>query len=110
MSAGAQRAEPPWPTTLRFQKVPRQLLIAFDDGFEAAIPYATLRRESPSAETRGHGGQRPPPPRGLDTVGVVSAEPVGRYAVRIRFTDGHDTGLYTWAYLRELAEKAQAAG
>jgi DUF971 family protein len=81
-------------------------LIAFDDGFEGEIPYARLRLESPSAETRGHGGERPPPPKGTDTVGVESADPVGRYAVRIRFTDGHDTGLYTWGFLRELAERA----
>ena len=93
---------PPWPTELRFQKDRAELLIRFDDGHEAAIPYELLRVESPSAETKGHGGDRPPPPAKKRKVGVIGAEPVGRYALRIRFDDGHDTGLYTWGYLHEL--------
>jgi len=96
---------PPWPTELRFQKGRAELLIRFDDGHEAAIPYELLRVESPSAETKGHGGDRPPPPAKKRTVGVLGAEPVGRYALRIRFDDGHDTGLFTWAYLRELGDE-----
>jgi len=97
---------PAWPSELRFQKDRAELLIRFDDGHEATIPYELLRVESPSAETRGHGGDRPPPPVKKRKVGVIGAEPVGRYALRIRFDDGHDTGLFTWAYLRELgAEK-----
>ena len=96
---------PPWPTELRFQKARAELLIRFDDGHEAAIPYELLRVESPSAETKGHGGDRPPPPAKKRTVGVLGAEPVGRYALRIRFDDGHDTGLFTWAYLRELGDE-----
>jgi len=96
---------PPGPLELRFQKDRAELLIRFDDGHEAAIPYELLRVESPSAETKGHGGDRPPPPVKKRKVSVTGAEPVGRYALRIRFDDGHDTGLYTWPYLRQLGEE-----
>jgi DUF971 family protein len=96
---------PPWPTELRFQKDRAELFIRFDDGHEAAIPYELLRIESPSAETKGHGGDRPPPPVKKRKVSVLGAEPVGRYALRIRFDDGHDTGLYTWPYLRQLGDE-----
>lgn len=96
-----------WPSELRFNKSRAELLIRFDDGSDASIPYELLRVESPSAETQGHGADRPPPPTRKRHVGVIGAEPVGRYALRIRFDDGHDTGLYTWAYLAELgAQKA----
>ena len=97
-----------WPAELHFRKAGAELLVRFDDGYEGAIPYELLRVESPSAETKGHGAERPPPPVKKRKVGVTGAEPVGRYAVRIRFDDGHDTGLYTWSYLRELAEQKDA--
>ena len=96
---------PAWPVELRFQKDRAELLIRFDDGHEAAIPNELLRVESPSAETKGHGGDRPPPPVKKRKVSVTGAEPVGRYALRIRFDDGHDTGLYTWPYLRQLGDE-----
>ncbi len=96
---------PPWPSDLRFQKDKAELLIRFDDGHEATIPYELLRIESPSAETKGHGGDRPLPRPGSARWASSGAEPVGRYALRIRFDDGHDTGLYTWAYLRELSDE-----
>jgi DUF971 family protein len=95
--------EPPWPTELDFNRDAAELRIRFEDGFTGAIPFELLRVESPSAETKGHGAERPPPPARKRTVGVTDAEPVGRYAVRIRFSDGHDTGLFTWTLLRELA-------
>ena len=97
-----------WPLELRFRKASNELFLRFDDGAEGAIPYELLRVESPSAETKGHGAERPPPPSGKRKVSVTSADPVGRYALRIRFTDGHDTGLYTWSYLRELLEQRDA--
>lgn len=96
---------PVWPTELRFQKDRAELQIRFDDGAELSIPYELLRVESPSAETKGHGSETPPPPAKKRKVNVVGAEPVGRYAIRIKFDDGHNTGLYTWAYLRELGER-----
>jgi DUF971 family protein len=95
----------PWPTELRFRKSKGLLRVTFDDEAVFDIPYKRLREESPSAEVRGHGsGPRPPQPPVPDDVGVTQADPVGRYAVRIYFTDGHSSGLYTWKHLREIAE------
>ena len=103
---GAQVPAAPWPARLEFNAASATLNIAFDDGYEQTIPFELLRVESPSAETRGHSAaDRPPPPPGKKSVKVIAADPVGRYALRIRFDDGHDTGLYTWAWLRELAEE-----
>lgn len=92
-----------WPTELRFSASKRTLTVSFDDGARAVIPYLKLREESPSAENKGH-GNGPPPPRAPipDDIGVVRAEQTGRYAVRIEFSDGHKTGLYTWTLLKEL--------
>ena len=83
MAAGTAQ----WPEELRFNKARAELLIRFDDGGEGSIPYELLRVESPSAETKGHGSERPPPPANKRNVSVVGAEPVGRYALRIRFDD-----------------------
>lgn len=95
-----------WPTKLSFQKTLRQLVIAFDDGTSGTIDYKFLRENSPSAEVQGHGaGPKPPQPPVPDDIAVERAEPVGRYAVRIVFSDGHSTGLYSWSYLKELATK-----
>jgi DUF971 family protein len=92
----------PWPTELVFERETHTLKIAFDDGARFEIPFELLRVESPSAENKGHGDSAPPPVTGKANVGVVRAEPVGRYAVRIVFDDGHDTGLYSWDLLYEL--------
>lgn len=93
-----------WPKRLRFQRGAKQLVIEYEGTDTVTIPYVRLREESPSAESRGHGAgpkpDRPPVPADID---VLRAEPVGRYAVRIAFSDGHDTGLYSWDYLAELA-------
>ena len=98
-----------WPTELKFSKSKRSLSVAFDDGETFAIPYRTLRLESPSAEVQGHGsGPKPPPPVISDDLNVDKADPVGRYAVRIFFSDGHSSGLFTWAYLRALGERQAA--
>lgn len=97
-----------WPTRLEFNAARAELAIAFDDGYSQTIPFELLRVESPSAETRGHSAaDRPPPPSGKKSVKVIGADPVGRYALRIRFDDGHDTGLYTWDWLRDLAEERE---
>ncbi len=93
----------PWPTDLAFDRAAKLLRIAFDDGAKFEIPFELLRVESPSAENKGHGGAtKPPPVVGKANVDVRSADPVGRYAVRISFDDGHDTGLYSWDLLYEL--------
>lgn len=96
-----------WPTELKFSASKRTLTVSFDDGETSIIPYKLLREESPSAENKGHGNS-PPPPRApiAETIGVVRAEPTGRYAVRIEFSDGHKTGLYTWSLLRKLGQAA----
>lgn len=103
MTAAAKAAA--WPTELRFNKARAELHVSFDDGASFTLPYELLRVESPSAETKGHGSETPPPPAKKRHIGVTGAEPVGRYALRIRFSDGHDTGLFTWAYIRELGEQ-----
>src|SRR5690606_8900638 len=95
----------PWPTDLVFDREARALMIAFDDGETFEIPFELLRVESPSAENKGHGGNVPPPVTGKANVNVVKADAVGRYAVRISFDDGHDTGIYSWDLLYELGRE-----
>lgn len=98
----------PWPTELRFQRAEKRLRIGFEDGKTYDIPFELLRVESPSAEVQGHGPGDKTLVVNKGDVGVVSAERVGHYAVRIVFDDGHDSGLFTWAYLRGLGENAAA--
>ena len=95
-----------WPADLLFRRDARALRVTFDDGAVADIPFETLRVESPSAEVQGHAPDQKRTVTGKENVGVVEANPVGRYAVRIVFDDGHDTGIYTWEYLRKLGETA----
>ena len=88
---------------IRLRRKSRILLVEFDDGSRFELPFEYLRVHSPSAEVKGHGG--PGQERlqtGKEAVQVVRIEPVGRYAVRLVFDDGHDTGLYTFRYLYEL--------
>ncbi|WP_394693153.1 gamma-butyrobetaine hydroxylase-like domain-containing protein [Hyphobacterium sp.] len=92
-----------WPTRLDFSKSRKVLTIDFDDGQTAELPYQLLRIESPSAEVQGHSPAQKKTVTGKENVGVTAANPVGRYAVQIVFDDGHDSGLFTWDYLRELA-------
>ena len=92
-----------WPKELRVNPSKTGLHITFDDGTEIELSAEKLRVESPSAEVRGHGGTKPPPLRGKQNVKIVALEPIGNYAVRIVFDDGHDSGLYSWDYLRKLA-------
>ena len=93
-----------WPTELRVNPARDALSILFDDGAHATLKAEKLRVESPSAEVQGHGGTRPPPVTGKQDVKLARLEPVGNYAVRIVFDDGHDSGLYSWDYLRKLAK------
>lgn len=97
----------PWPTDLVFDREARALMIAFDDGETFEIPFELLRVESPSAENKGHGGNVPPPVTGKANVNVVKVDAVGRYAVRISFDDGHDTGLYSWDLLYDLGREKE---
>jgi DUF971 family protein len=96
-----------WPTLLRYHRNDRMLETAFESGEVFKIPAELLRVESPSAEVRGHGSQDKQIVAGKADVAIVRIEPVGRYAVRLIFSDGHDSGLYTWRYLFTLGH-AQA--
>ncbi len=95
----------PWPEELRVFKEGARIDIDFSDGFKCSLPAEYLRVESPSAEVQGHGG---PATRKLVSgrrhVKIVTVEPVGNYAIRIVFDDRHDTGIYSWSYLRELGD------
>ena len=98
----------PWPTELKVDKDKRVLTVSFDDGQSFALPAELLRVLSPSAEVQGHSEEQRVTVAGKKSVGIVRLEPVGNYAVRIVFSDGHDTGLYVWEYLRELGEHKEA--
>jgi DUF971 family protein len=95
-----------WPTELRLNPDRNKLTVTFEDGAHHALGAEYLRVQSPSAETRGHGGAKPPPLTGKENVKITALEPVGNYAVRIVFDDGHDSGLYSWDYLAELGRNA----
>jgi DUF971 family protein len=97
----------PWPTELRLDKERRVLTVSFDDGGSFALPAEFLRVLSPSAEVQGHSEEQRVTVAGKQHVRILRLEPVGNYAVRIVFDDGHDTGLYVWAYLRELGENQE---
>jgi DUF971 family protein len=96
-----------WPTELRLDKDKRVLTVTFEDGKSFALPAELLRVLSPSAEVQGHSETQRVTVAGKKTVGITRIEPVGNYAVRIVFDDGHDTGLFVWEYLRELGENKE---
>ena len=98
----------PWPTELRLDKDKRVLTVTFDDGQSFALPAELLRVLSPSAEVQGHSEDQRVTVAGKKAVSIVRLEPVGNYAMRIVFDDGHDTGLFVWDYLRELGENRDA--
>lgn len=90
------------PTEIRLKKAEKILEVDFDDGTTMKLPAELLRVESPSAEVMGHGpGQKTIVP-GRAEVGIMDLEPVGNYAIRIKFDDLHDTGIYSWDYLYAL--------
>jgi len=94
----------PWPTELKVDKDRVLLTVSFDDGASFSLPAELLRVMTPSAEVQGHSPSERVTVPGKKSVRILRIEPVGNYAARIVFNDGHDTGLYTWAYLRELGE------
>lgn len=98
----------PWPTELKVDKDRRLLTIAFDDGADYELTAELLRVMSPSAEVQGHSPEERVTVPGKKAVRILRIEPVGNYAARIVFDDGHDTGLFTWAYLRDLGENREA--
>ena len=94
-----------WPTELRVNPAKDLLTVSFEDGAHYALSAHYLRVESPSAEVRGHGGGPKLPVLGKENVKIARLEPVGNYAVRIIFDDGHDSGLYSWDFLAELGRQ-----
>jgi len=94
--------EAPWPTEIRLSPDKRHLTVAFEDGRVHQFSAEFLRVVSPSAEVQGHSpAQRQTVPGKID-VGIRSIDPVGNYAVRLNFDDGHHTGLFSWTYLAEI--------
>lgn len=97
----------PRPTDIRLHQLSRLLEVHFDDGATFRLPCEYLRVYSPSAEVRGHGPGQEVLQTGKEQVNIVGIAPVGQYAVKLSFSDGHDTGLYSWDYLYELGENHQ---
>jgi DUF971 family protein len=95
-----------WPQEIRLQDQGRQLTIQFGPDERFALTAEYLRVMSPSAEVRGHAPEERKVVAGKAAVAISAIEPVGHYAVRLRFDDGHATGLYSWDYLYELGAEA----
>ncbi len=96
------------PTEIILHQKSKTLEIAFDDGARFQLPFELLRVMSPSAEVRGHGPGQETLQVGKRNVVLTEIEPVGSYAIKLTFDDGHDSGLYTWDYLHELGAKQEA--
>lgn len=98
-------AHAPQPTELTLHQASRVLEVAFDDGARFRIPFELMRVYSPSAEVQGHGPGQETLQTGKREVSVDRLELVGHYAVQPTFSDGHDTGIFTWVYLYSLGAK-----
>jgi DUF971 family protein len=94
----------PWPTEIRLGRDRRSLTVRFDDAVEHTIPAEMLRVMSPSAEVQGHSADQRVTVPGKRMVNITAVDPVGNYAVRLTFDDGHNTGIFTWGYLRRLGD------
>jgi DUF971 family protein len=98
----------PTPIEIKLRSRSRVLEVSFDGGQRFELPFEYLRVHSPSAEVKGHGPGQEVLVLGKENVGIRAVEPIGQYAVRLIFDDGHDTGLYTWKYLYELGSEHAA--
>lgn len=96
-----------WPTEVRLRRAEKELVVSFDDGNRFVLPAELLRVESPSAEVQGHSAAQKQTVAGRRHVGIIELEPVGNYAVRIRFDDLHDTGIFSWQYLYTLGREQE---
>ena len=99
-------AAPAWPVEIRLPKDRRALHVTFDDGRAFDLSAELLRVTSPSAEVQGHSEAERKTVGGKRNVTILSVDPVGNYAVRLGFDDMHSTGIYSWAFLRDLGENA----
>lgn len=98
----------PWPIEIRLSKDKRYLNVSFDDGSSFALPAERLRVLSPSAEVQGHGPSQKVTVPGKKDVEISEIIAAGHYAIRITFSDGHDSGIFTWKYLHELGVDGDA--
>jgi DUF971 family protein len=98
-------AQTPLPTEIKLHQASRVLELVFANGRHFRLPYEFLRVYSPSAEVRGHGPGQETLQAGKRDVTIASVEPVGHYALRPMFSDGHNSGLYSWDYLYDLGER-----
>ena len=96
-----------WPEEIRLSKAKDSLFVKFDNGYDTTLTAELLRVESPSAEVQGHGSGQKTTPAGKANVTIAAIEPVGNYAIRIRFSDGHDTGLFSWDILYDYGHRQQ---
>ena len=96
-----------WPEEIRLSKSKDRLFVKFDNGYETTLSAELLRVESPSAEVQGHGVGQKTTPTGKAKVTISALEPVGNYAIRISFSDGHDTGLFSWDILYDYGQRQQ---
>jgi DUF971 family protein len=94
-------------TEIKLRQRSRILEVSFGDGSRFELPFEFLRVHSPSAEVQGHSPEQRVLVLGKQNVGILSVEPVGQYAVKLTFDDGHDTGLYTWKYLHQLGSQRE---
>ena len=101
-------AHTPRPTEINLHQQSRVMDITFDDGRQFIMSCEYLRVFSPSAEVRGHGPGQEVLQTGKREVNIAAIEPVGMYAVKFVFTDGHDTGIYSWEYLHDLGKKHES--
>lgn len=97
-----------WPVEIRLRKDRRSILVRFDDGAEFDLPAEFLRVLSPSAEVQGHSPEQRQTVAGKIDVTIAAVDQVGNYAVRLTFSDRHNSGIFTWAYLRKLGEDQTA--
>lgn len=97
-----------WPIEIGLDRSRKLLRIRFDSGECFELPAEYLRVESPSAEVKGHAASEAVLVSGKENVSIERMEPVGNYAIRIVFSDGHDTGLFTWVYLAKLGRDRDA--
>ncbi len=95
----------PWPVQVTYKKSDRTLTVIFDSGEKRILSAELLRVESPSAEVQGHHPSQKVIVTGKENVNITAIHPVGNYAIRLVFDDGHQTGLYTWNYLYTLQNK-----
>ena len=96
-----------WPQEIRLSRSRNNLFVKFDNGYETTLSAELLRVESPSAEVQGHGVGQKTTPTGKAKVTISALEPVGNYAIRITFSDGHDTGLFSWDILYDYGQPQQ---